>query len=89
MFDQALRISRQLRDMQRSVAQLTQQLFVLMSMREGAKIHAKFEFGGRVVDHVGVVRVLTDASFFLELNTGSLLMVEELISVEILSTAEE
>ena len=43
--------------------------------------------GGRTVDHVGVVRVMTDVSFFLELMTGSLLLVEDTLFLEILQSS--
>ena len=53
-------------------------------MQEGDCVRARFEFGGRVQEHVGVVRVMSESSFFLELSTGSLMLVEGAEYIEIL-----
>lgn len=89
MFSQATRVAEKLRRAQEQVAQLTQHMLVLMSLREGDQVRAEFEFGGRVLTRVGVVRVLTNSSFFLELETGALLMVDEALQLEILSSVDD
>ena len=88
MWTEANRIAQRLKDAQGEVARLTQHLCVLITMKEGDHIRAKFNFGGRLIEQVGVVRVMSDASFFLELSTGALLLVEEAVYLEILTSCD-
>ena len=87
MLDQAMRIAQKLEEAQGQVSQFTRQLIIMMSVKEGDRIRVQFEFGGQVLDQVGVVRVVTTSSFFLELEGGALLMVEDVISMEILASS--
>ena len=87
MLGHALRVAQELEVIQSRVSQLTRHLYVLISLKEGDRVRAVFERGGRTVDHVGVVRVMTDVSFFLELMTGSLLLVEDTLFLEILQSS--
>ena len=86
MLDQVTLIAEELEVVQCRASRLAHQLNVLMKMREGDQVRVRWELGNRMVTQVGVVRVLSGSSFFLELNTGSLLMIERVESLEILQT---
>ena len=75
----------ELQTIQEKAAFIAQQIRVLLAMREGDRVRVRFERSGQVMEQVGKVRVLTDVSFFLELGTGSLLLIEDTLSLEILS----
>ena len=66
-----------------------QQLSAVVQMKEGDLIRAKFLRGGSMVDHVGVVRLISEKSFFLELRSGSLVLVEDASFLEIIHAAED
>ena len=86
---QVTRLMEELRHAQGRVNQLMQQLSAVVMMKEGDLIRAKINLGGSLVDHVGVVRLISESSFFLELRSGSLLLVEDVSSLEIMHAASE
>ena len=87
MIAEVRRVARELEIAQGRAARLTQHLCVLTTMREGDRVRARFEFGGHKLEKTGVVRVMSDTSFFLELSSGALLMVEGAEFIEILSSS--
>lgn len=89
MHGQAGLIAEELRVLQEKVSLLTQQLCLLLRVREGDRVRVQWVFGGRSVTKVGVVRVLTEFTFFLELATGALLLVEDVKHLEIMQSMSE
>ena len=89
MLGQAVCIAEELRIVQDRATQSTQQLYLLMRVKEGDQVRVRWESGGRTVEHVGFVRVLSDFTFFLELSTGALLFVGDLKYLEIMHADPE
>ena len=88
MHGQAGLIAEELKLLQDTVALKTQQLCSLMQLREGDQVRVCWNFGGRLVTKVGVVRVMSDFTFFLELSSGALLLVEDVKHLEIIYTPD-
>ena len=81
------RVAQELKNLQSRASHLAHHLYVLSCMQEGDRVRARFEFGGRIQEHVGVVRVMSESSFFLEIASGSLMLVEGAEYIEILASA--
>ena len=84
MHGQAAIVAEELRVLQDQSSRLARHLCLLMRVREGDQVRVEWTFGGQVTVQVGVVRVMSDFTFFLELSSGALLLVEDVQHLEIL-----
>ena len=71
MYGQAVRIAEELRVLQDRAALLSQQLCLLMKVREGDQVCVEWDFGGRVTKQIGIVRVMSDFTFSGIINWSS------------------
>ena len=89
MFVEVVRLAAELEIVQGKASKLVHQMNVLIRMMEGDYVRVVWDYGGRRTTQVGFVRVMSEVSFFLEVSTGALLLVENVESLEILRSVRE